>query len=325
VSAAYLLPVACERSHLQVSAFVTQGTGFLYSYFFFFPSRLHLIPPPGVKFWQAYHRMYLVYELLMAAVLACSLPRLVRRGARSLTTEKAAPLVAAFLAVALVTMYPTIGASEWMWRSIPFFKYIQFPYRWLPLTALLCTPVAAWLWAKQEEAASAATFAKAATVTVLAMAAVDLAYISEARWLTESDLSAETAPSPREHVPAGAAVGGLLPSGRAEVMQGRGSATVVRWQSSHRELAVAADGPVTIRVRTFYFPGWTSYLDGRPAAVRIESGSGALLAQVPPGRHRLELAFEDTPVRKVGKAVSLASLPALAGLLLVFRARQPAR
>ncbi|HJV34989.1 6-pyruvoyl-tetrahydropterin synthase-related protein [Geomonas sp.] len=319
VSAAYLLPVAFERSHLQVSAFVTQGPGFLYSYFFFYPNRLHLIPPHVIKFWQGFHRMYLVYELLLVAVLACSLLRLVRSRARQLSTEKAASLTAAFLAVALLTMYPTVGASEWMWRSIPFFNYIQFPYRWVPLTALLCTPAAAWLWAKQEEALPAANFVKAATVTVLAMAAVDLCYIWEARGVTEAELSAQTSPSPREHMPAGAAVAGLLSSGKAEVTAGRGSASVVRWQSTRREVAVIADGAVTIRLRTFYFPGWRSYLDGSPAAVGIEPGSGALLAQVPPGRHRLELVFEDTPARKLGKALSLASLPALAVLLLIFR------
>jgi hypothetical protein len=86
-----------------------------------------------------------------------------------------------------------------------------------------------------------------------------------------------------------------------------------------------------------YYPGWQAYLYqdlgphdgnldkevgpvtrigplvGRPA-IQVTPREGWLVVPIPPGSHFLEIRFEDTPVRVVGRWVSIGSLLLVAGL-----------
>ena len=90
-------------------------------------------------------------------------------------------------------------------------------------------------------------------------------------------------------------------------IQGGGRVEVVTWKSAERVLDVTADEPLVVRFRTFNFPGWTAWLDEQKSEIKTEAGSGAILIDVPGGRHRIRLAFRDTPVRLAGKLISLAT------------------
>jgi predicted outer membrane lipoprotein len=87
----------------------------------------------------------------------------------------------------------------------------------------------------------------------------------------------------------------------------------------------AADDRQTVTFMIPYYPGWTAtvYADLRePAenlkarvgpmtgapAVQTTDDEGWLVVPVPAGEHFLEVRFVDTPVRVVGRLISLASL-----------------
>lgn len=87
----------------------------------------------------------------------------------------------------------------------------------------------------------------------------------------------------------------------------------------------AADDQQTVTFMIPYYPGWTAtvYADlkepaadlkarvGPPVAhptLRVTEDEGWLVVPVPAGEHFLEVRFQDTPVRVVGKFISLASL-----------------
>jgi hypothetical protein len=95
----------------------------------------------------------------------------------------------------------------------------------------------------------------------------------------------------------------------------------------------AADDQQSVTFFIPYYPGWTAYIYedlGEPAD-DLKARLGALIAQppirttrdegwmvvpVPQGEHFLEVRFEDTPVRVVGKWISLLTLLALAVALI---------
>ena len=80
------------------------------------------------------------------------------------------------------------------------------------------------------------------------------------------------------------------------------------WKSAERVVTVTAGKPLTLRIRTFYFPGWKAYVDGMPTPIKTEEGVGAMLIDIPAGKQVLILKFEDTPIRYVSKLISLFSL-----------------
>jgi len=104
---------------------------------------------------------------------------------------------------------------------------------------------------------------------------------------------------------------------------------------NHELVEYLAKEPVMISFDTFYYPGWHAYLldsetneviEELPVTQRGELG--LMTVRVPEGLGRVLLQFEDTPVRKLGTAVTFGSLAiviilALAGIALkVSKLRQ---
>lgn len=93
---------------------------------------------------------------------------------------------------------------------------------------------------------------------------------------------------------------------------------LIKWFSHERVFQVFSANAHTVRLRTFYFPGWTVYIDGKEAQINMDQRLGAMLILVPPGQHEIKVKFEHTPLRKETKYISLAALAVYAFLLLNF-------
>jgi hypothetical protein len=96
---------------------------------------------------------------------------------------------------------------------------------------------------------------------------------------------------------------------------------VVEYAPSRRRIRVAAQTPVHLAVRTYFFPGWTAALVGeasaQPLPIGAEPGTGRIVIELPPGEHVVELRFGSTPSRRIGGAVSVLALLAwVAGVVM---------
>jgi hypothetical protein len=85
----------------------------------------------------------------------------------------------------------------------------------------------------------------------------------------------------------------------------------------------SAERPVLLTFNTFYYPGWHAYLlDPETDAVieelpiALRGKLGLMTVRVPSGVGRVLLQFEDTPVRKLGTAVTIGSLVLASALLI---------
>ena len=63
-----------------------------------------------------------------------------------------------------------------------------------------------------------------------------------------------------------------------------------------------------MRVNTFYFPGWTVFVDEVERPVDIENLTGVMAFSLEPGRHRIQVQFTDTSIRKWSERLSLLAL-----------------
>jgi len=80
------------------------------------------------------------------------------------------------------------------------------------------------------------------------------------------------------------------------------------------DLRYSAPRPVSLTLGAWYFPSWTAQADGQEVTVRADT-AGLLQVALPAGTHHLVVAQGLTWPEKVGDAVSLVGLVALAGLL----------
>jgi len=95
---------------------------------------------------------------------------------------------------------------------------------------------------------------------------------------------------------------------QAAFIEGRGQVTVKDWLSSSRRLEVASDASGKVAIRSFWFPGWTGWIDGAPLPLAPMKDVGVTTFAVPAGTHVVELRFEPTLVRKAAGCTGLASL-----------------
>ncbi len=108
---------------------------------------------------------------------------------------------------------------------------------------------------------------------------------------------------------------------KAEMLEGEGEITSKEVKNSSRRYEINAQTPLKMVDYTFYFPGWNLYIDGDPTPIEFQDPSyrGVITYQVPQGEHNVELKFEDTKVRMLGKLISLFSVGALLVLFLFRR------
>ena len=91
---------------------------------------------------------------------------------------------------------------------------------------------------------------------------------------------------------------------------------LLKWGPVHRAFTIKLSQGSNVRLRTFYYPGWQCSIDGRPAEIKPETQSGAILVNVPGGEHKISVDFLEGTSQRAGRLISAVS--ALAGLILYF-------
>jgi hypothetical protein len=105
--------------------------------------------------------------------------------------------------------------------------------------------------------------------------------------------------------------------------EGQGTVEIENWKSQSRLIRSIAPTASTLRISTFYYPGWTALINGREIPIGIEKDSGAMLLALPPGENTVQLEFRNTPLRRAAKWTSILSFfVALFGLVFERQTRR---
>lgn len=85
---------------------------------------------------------------------------------------------------------------------------------------------------------------------------------------------------------------------------------------------VTVDSERPVRLRQYYFPGWSATLDGQPVEAYPDEEWGLLTINIPEGEHIVEIAYRGTPVQHIGTLITLLALGLTALLFYHDRATQ---
>jgi hypothetical protein len=312
-SAAYLLPLVLEKRYFNLEAFIGSG----YRYYDFFISPHHVIN----VFWKIYYGTFCAQTLFFFSILLVIL--LLTKIAQSAFEQDVIMINRCLFVVSLFSLCLLFGPSAFIWESIPFIKYVQFPVRWLNITTFATLILsAAGFTALAKICDSKRMFTYALSTIFLSLFLWDCYYIGHAPYYTDQELlPAKAVNWALEHLPTGVDTS-LIANGeeiahRPVTMRNQGVAEIVKWTATEKIIHLVADQQLTARLNIFNFPGWDVRIDDVPAKAETEEGSGAILVNVPKGEHRLKLSFEDTPCRTAGKVLSAISF-ALSMLVLGY-------
>jgi len=99
------------------------------------------------------------------------------------------------------------------------------------------------------------------------------------------------------------------------------SAQVISEVYQPNHAVIDLDTPIGFRATylTFDFPGWQVTVDNQLTPITPSDPTGLITFEVPAGRHRIEVAFTDTPLRAFSNAISLAAVLGLVVMLVRLR------
>ncbi|MCL5256382.1 MAG: 6-pyruvoyl-tetrahydropterin synthase-related protein, partial [Chloroflexi bacterium] len=223
------------------------------------------------------------------------------------------------------------------WESVPLVAFIQYPWRLLDLVGICLAVIiggAFSLLANRLEKLSAGWqrrlgVAMAVGVTCLIVISTSMLPL-QPQWDTR-----EIDHDDREHNLAAAAdmrlKGQFLPisvqpsspqpkpQGQPELSAKGGLTTLSSTANGFDNKAwlIGLQKQSQVVFDVLYFPGWQVYVDDQRVPTTAQKQTGQVSAPVPAGKHRVELRFEDTPLRRWSDYLSAFSLVPLAVLLVV--------
>jgi uncharacterized membrane protein len=336
LAAIFLLPMMAERGYVVESQW-TQGS-FGYAKHFVYPSQL-FSPYWGYGYAGEGLADEMSLQLGMAATTltiagaAYALRRKVRGRAQ----------MAFFLVAAVVVVAAMMPAALRLWEVLPLAAFVQFPWRLLGLAALTMSFLSGGaIFAIAGEGFEVAgrldaRTAVVALVVILTTHAYTLPQYTEpsARseqpvaiidfesfyppdrvgmtiWATEQPQDTPLVQQYLAGQPLVKAVA-LTPGAQVEM---------VRHGAASEEVTVDSPEGTELQFYTYYFPGWRGYVDGRETDIYPGGPYGLITLEVPPGEHQVVIRFGDTPVRRLGTALTVASLGVALALLLWPRVRR---
>jgi len=279
-------------------------------------------------------------------VLALPVLFVVLRSFETSETKTSRRNSAYFLAAALGLILLMLPASSVIWESVPVMAYLQFPWRLLGpanLMLALCTASSVTLLPDKPWR----TAAVAVSFTLIIVTALPLLYPAPwhpvfgntapadiIRWERKSQafgttstgdflpVTVEMIPPPMPSLIQSLASDGPIDKVNRATVPDAASVQIVEHKPDYDRFRVETPKNFTLRLYTFYFPGWRAYVDGERVAIDIGAPEGFITLEVPEGIHEVLVRFENTPSRRIGAAVSAAGVVALVAVCVLWQNRE---
>jgi hypothetical protein len=333
LAAFFLLPAFFEKGWVPIGQALEQ----IADYRRFFLSLQELFGPPPPASVRLLHRPD--YEALGWAQTALALPGVLLAGWR--LDREARTWVSIATSILAGSIYAALPQSAWLWERVPLMSYILYPSRFLSLSSLALSLLAAGTVAavRPERHWRPVVLATGAMgVVLLALPLLYphtyppqlisrnvsdiLAYETRTGLLGTSSygeylpLSVRAAPTDSPLLPAYQAGQRLENIERFDTtsLPAGGRVLDAQYGFNRTQVTVSSPRPFLARFHTFYFPGWKATVNGGRFEPAPYGPLGLISLDVPAGESQLRLWFGDTPWRTAGKVLSLVS----AGLLLTL-------
>jgi 6-pyruvoyl-tetrahydropterin synthase related domain len=236
------------------------------------------------------------------------------------------PLLVVGSAATLLTLRFTLP----LWNLLPKLRFVQFPWRWMSVIALVACCFAAraiekrrgWLW-----------FAALLVLTVpLAVFLVENTWWDQDEMPTQHealttgqgfDGTDEYDPLDDSHsdLPLNAPLATVLPADPAQSAAPQARVQIQRWTTEQKELRVDAQSEARVALRLLNYPAWRVELNGKPVVPERMDDFNQMVIPVEAGNSEILVRFVRTPDRKLGNGISAASALLAAFLLWLDRKR----
>lgn len=251
-----------------------------------------------------------------------------------LKREKKGPIFTFSFFLFTFSLFMTSFHSQFIWDRLKPLWYLQFPWRFLVFAAFFSSLLSGGLIAYTHKRLKGSSIAKLIVFTPLFLVIFShQAYFQPARFLevtdrdytTEEDLKWRVSKMSFEYVPKGVATKlsdietTQLDLEKEEIAKRpfeiiKGPLEVIEIKNMPHQKVFKTKGGGDLRVNTYHFAGWKAFVDGREAVIKETGKLKLITLKIPDGEHRVEVVFNDTPVRRLANILTfIAFLISLGG------------
>lgn len=254
-------------------------------------------------------------HLAVAAGALLLLPRVRRASIRS------AAAVVFVLVVGALAAFFSIFESAFLWERLPLIQYLEYPWRFHVLlavgTAFLFGCPFLFLtgaWQRLAKPVAAGLLVLVVGLNFTHARPEKFLEVNEADYAPQRIAARYIAvTTAREYEPIWVRERPAAPAAEpVTLLAGQGRLSFLRHTPTHGELRADITEDARLRINTFYFPGWTLYVNGAERPIDRSSAEGLIELSLERGTHDVRLVFEDTPIRLWATRLSLVAVLLLA-------------
>lgn len=222
-----------------------------------------------------------------------------------------------------VALFLTHNKSAFIWEKIPFFAYLQFPWRWLTIALFsfsLASGSILLIFKKHGNLLGG--------ILILLIILMNVSFFKEDIWYKINDTQQfsgekweqQIASSVGDYWPSVAPQYPKAPARGLFFIDGQGSGRLTEKTSNKISFTVRVDSEnSTIQLPVVYYPGWEAKIDGKITSIKPSGNYGLITLNLETGDHIILLNFLNTMPRRVGSIVSALSFTIF--LIMIFKMR----
>ena len=236
-------------------------------------------------------------------------------------------LILLLFIVGVLGIYLTHNKSTFIWNSLPFMAYFQFPWRFLGLSIFCFAFISGGL---------ANIFNKSTKLPIvigllLISVAINYSYFREDIWYPNLT-DAQKLSGPELIRQSGAGLMDYWPKYSTKfpntyaptipaVLDGEVD-FIKYYKNSHYSEAYfsVSTQNALVNLPIVYFPNWSLVMDGKKTNYKIDGELGLIQLELAQGQHHYELSFNNTPIRTFANLFSLFALGSF--IILIIREKR---
>jgi hypothetical protein len=237
-----------------------------------------------------------------------------------------------FVALSAAGIFLMVRVSSIFWEYLPKLRFVQFPWRWMAVLAVVFAYFGAAVVARKK---ARWVFALVAVVAIVGAASL---FVQRAWWDSEDipvlraaiaegqgyDGTDEYDPIGDDHtdLPVKAERVQILPGVGGEGEQPRVKFEIQKWTAEEKIVTVSSGKPERVALRLLNYPAWRVEVvhDGVMSPGKLEESS-RLILRVPGGESLVRVRFVKTSDRTIGIVLSMVAV----GILLLLATFRPSR
>lgn len=231
------------------------------------------------------------------------------RQKKSFRMVNLAGIIIAFLF--LVSIFLMTDISRFVWEAVPWFAYIQYPWRFLVFSSFCLATLGGlghFFECKKGWLIAVVIFLLTVIINGKYFQPQQLLPLTDKDYTDRSVLQTKISRISDEYLPPDFTVPALNFQGIENGLNSINGLTVLEAVETPTKKIYQMDSErnMEISLNIAYFPGWIAFVDGKETI--INNKKGLINFQITTGRHSVDLIFQDTPIRFIGNAISLLSL-----------------